>query len=60
MNVSFVWILKALSVFTGSLVSVTLAGAVASQVSKLMRHPISERVIAHITAASIKTVRLGR
>jgi hypothetical protein len=60
MNVSFVWILKALSVFTGSLVSVTLAGAVASQVSKLMRHPISERVIAHITVRVDKDGSAGQ
>src|SRR6266566_4254766 len=50
----YVWfgcILKALSVFPGDLVSVTLPGAVGSQMSKFMRNPVSERVIAHIAVA---------
>src|SRR6266849_639253 len=42
-------ILKALSVFTGCFVSVTLAGAVGSQVSQLMRQPVSKGVIARVS-----------
>src|SRR5438445_9141713 len=48
---SFACILKSLSVFTGGFVSVTLAGAVGSQVSEFMRYPVSEGVIAHISVA---------
>src|SRR6202045_4922923 len=51
MNVWFVCIFKALSVFTGGFVSVVLAGAVGSQVSEFMRYPVSEGVIAHIAVA---------
>ncbi len=42
---------KALSVFPGGFVSVTLAGAVGSQVPEFMGHPVSEGVIAHISVA---------
>src|SRR5467141_3648356 len=51
MYVWFACILKALSEFTGSFVSVVLAGAVGGQVSEFMRHPVSEGVIAHIAVA---------
>src|SRR5260370_20863950 len=50
----YVWsacILKALAVFTGSFVSGTFAGAVGGQVSQLVRHPVSEGVIAHVSVA---------
>ena len=50
----YVWfgcILKVLAVVTGGFVSVTLAGAVGSQMSKFMRYPVSERVIAHVAVA---------
>src|SRR6267143_3200714 len=51
MHVWFACIFKALSVFTGGLVSVTLAGAVGSQMSEFMRYPVSEGVIAYISVA---------
>jgi hypothetical protein len=51
MYVWFACILKALSVFTGGFVSVTLPGAVRSQMSEFMRYPESEGVIAHIAVA---------
>src|SRR5258708_34184551 len=47
----FTRVLKTLPVFEGSFVSGTFAGAVGSQVSEFMRHPVSERVIAHISVA---------
>src|SRR5438132_7029706 len=47
----FACILKSLSVFTGGFVSVTLAGAVGSQVSEFMRHLVSEGVIGDISVA---------
>ncbi len=47
----FACILKPLSVFTGGLVCVTLGGAVGSQVSEFMRHPVSEGVIGDISVA---------
>src|SRR5260370_22768115 len=51
MYVWFACILKPLSVFMGGPVSVTLAGAVGSQVSEFMCYPVSERVITHIPVA---------
>src|SRR5258708_14162370 len=43
--------LKALAVFTGGSVRVHVGGAVGSQVSELMRYPVSEGVIADIAVA---------
>ena len=60
MHVWFACIFKALSVFTGGLVSVTLADAVGSQVSEFMRYPVSKGVVAHIASLSMNTLRLGR
>ena len=59
----YVWfgcILKVLAVVTGGFVSVTLASAVGSQMSKFMRHPVSERVIAHIAVAVDKHASAGQ
>ena len=47
----FACLLKALPIFTGSFVSVVLAGTVGSQVSEFMGHPVSEGVIAHVAVA---------
>jgi len=51
MHVWFACIPEALSVFTGSFVSSTLADTVGGQMSEFMRQPVSEGVIAHISVA---------